>query len=1019
MSCIRVCALMCLHTLEVLLRTGATSCCCALAPVRSSSSTAFLFAGLASNCGGAAPCQVHSTEVIDLKDALQKQQGLVLLVAAGGSDGGPAIAHTSDELCKVLGMPSNKSGQTACKVLTDTSREVLLKTSEDVISGKPDVRSVVLTLCCEDGTMLCARASGQPVADGSLAMTHVLYTLELVDVAMLSAAIATLDSTGSADLIASTKVPFSIKHASLAWCRLYGLTSAEVTGRSMHIVHGPLTDQRAFKRMISDAMAGQCGRDMLTCYRKDGTAVTALVTICPLMASDGAVDHVRVLVDQSPAHTKPEAVTQTAGEIADGSRRLNCTVSGTACDAVAMSHAPSSAPEHAPSRVKLPDASGGRITHLNGRAQLVLYQTADPTLEHCLVYLDILRDVSIVNKWEWEGDVLKVDFDARQVLARTQKSAWCRMWTADLRTWHAWWNRMLWIISEAPRNTLQPYHKPPVAIAVAGGEVVPPYAGACSGPTLSALMGVDDEMRLSGMTNSVCLVDTQLRVVFANSAFQRMMRYSSRQLLGAPLFELCAKNANVEEVNRVKLCLQSCALNRRQLSSCLLLCKGDGSTIWASILGEPVPLTELDRSSASQHRGTGAPAQEPDAWRTCMLMSIEDSTDIIAPSSPLPLGPVEEAPDESELPEETDPYVVQMAQELAVMQDQTVAEWKHALASMHASQFAPATPLTEEGGASSPDDAASSAQCREILVQIPEEMTRLGFVEALWQLKAQGQVKAWRWECDFLSLTIVRDALREHACLEAARLPKLGGSRLGCKCLDDADSLGAGTWQQRITSLVRWTLRQGWALGSELAEPGTDFDFLTVADEAGARVAAACPADTALMRHAQQEQKRQAQAAAQHSALHAGAAPHVSQMLAAERRKVERLEHLLERETAAKLNANARALAASAQNTLLSRQVKRLQETLEAQSTTLEAKTQALQSLFSQQEIDRSVSAVALKAMESTLHRKTCEIETLLARVAQLSDETQTLKGMLDMGASSSDTQGSSSRGVCVLAHAC
>ncbi len=149
---------------------------------------------------------MHSTEVIDLKDALQKQQGLVLLVAADGSDGGPCIAHTSDELCQVLGMPSKKVGQPACKVLTDTSREVLLKTTRDVISGKPDVRSVVLTLCCEDGTMICARASGKPVADSSLAMTHVLYTLELVEVAMLSGAIATLNSTGSANLIASTKV---------------------------------------------------------------------------------------------------------------------------------------------------------------------------------------------------------------------------------------------------------------------------------------------------------------------------------------------------------------------------------------------------------------------------------------------------------------------------------------------------------------------------------------------------------------------------------------------------------------------------------------------------------------------------------------------------------------------------------------------------------------------------------------------------------------------------------------------
>jgi hypothetical protein len=137
---------------------------------------------------------------------------------------------------------------------------------------------------------------------------------------------------------------------------------------------------------------------------------------------------------------------------------------------------------------------------------------------------------------------------------------------------------------------------------------------------------------------------------------------------------------------------------------------------------------------------------------------------------------------------------------------------------------------------------------------------------------------------------------------------------------------------------------------------------------------------------------------------------------------VERLEELLEQEVIAKLNANASALAASAQNELLWREVKRLEERVDTQDKALEAKAQALQSIFVQQEIERSVSSVALKTMESSLHRKTCEIESLLARMAQLTDETQTLRGMLELGASSSDnpgssssdTQGSSSRGVCM-----
>jgi len=992
--------------------------------------------------------QVYSTEIIDLKDALQTQKGLALLVAADRSDGEISIAHASDELCKLLGKDSkNEAGQAAAssKLLATTSKEALLKTTRDVTSGKPCVRSVLLAFSCEDARMICARASGKPVADTSLVMTHVLYTLELLDIEMLSAAIASLDNTDTAELIASTKVPFSIKHASPAWCRLYGLTTAEVSGRSMQFVNGPLTDQRAIIRMFNDAVTGQHGRDLLTCYHKEGTAVTAMMTICPLMADNGAVDHVRVVVNPTSAGAPAAKLCSPInGQLSPPEASLSCT---------ATKQAARICPE-------------GRITHLNGRTQLVLYPTADPAVKHCLVYLDMLRDASIVSKWEWEGDALKVDFDSHKVLARTQKSSWCRMWTADLRTWHAWWNRMLWIISDASRNSPEPYH------ATCGADVAP-LAAACSGPTLSALIRVDGELCLSGMTSSVCIVDTHSRVVFANSAFLRMMRYSSYQLLGAPLFGLCAKSADEVEVSRVKFCLQSCTLDRRQLSTCLLLRKGDGSTLWASVLGEPVPLTDYEISDTYPHKGTAMPARGM-AWRTCMLMSIEDSSDIVSPSSPSPAALVNEPHEENNLADVNDPYVVQMAQELAVMQDQTVAEWKDALASLHGSMLTPTPQVAGEGTpcVSSSDKAASRDDCQKILVQITGDMSRLGVVEALWQLKTQGQIKAWRWECDFLSLTIKADSLRPCAALVAARLLKRGGGRLGFRCLDDADLLRAGTWQQRIACLVHSTLQDG-VLASEadvpgaslhaallarehsalhpsrheaakLAEPGIDFDFLTVADggvndrgesegdivsnRSSASTRTASPMiSAAVQRHAKKQQVRQAQAAAQHSALRVSAAakataPHIAQALAAERRQVERLEELLEQEVIAKLNANASALAASAQNELLWREVKRLEERVDTQDKALEAKAQALQSIFVQQEIERSVSSVALKTMESSLHRKTCEIESLLARMAQLTDETQTLRGMLELGASSSDnpgssssdTQGSSSRGVCM-----
>ena len=574
--------------------------------------------------------------------------------------------------------------------------------------------------------------------DAQLQFSHVLHILEPCAVVSLTEAVANQNKNSDVDFIATGKAPYIVKHASKAWCDTYGLTEAEVTGRSLQIIHGPNTDKTVLNRIIEGAMAGAPTRETLTCYHKDGSAVQASMIVYPVMSKSGAIEHLRAVID--------DIVFPDRARSSLSSRPESAEISQTTRD------------KRATNKIEYPITPEGHITHINGYTQLVLYPKADPTLKNCIVYLGKLKEASIVKSWNWEGDALRVNMDTQRVLAHTQKSAWCRMWTADLRTWDAWWNRMLWVVSEA---SCEKSAAEVTSLSHGGGDAFAQedlrsaHGKSAKGPVVmpstpalhSAVTRLDQELESSGMSSSICLVNMQGGIVFCNAAFSKVMKYSQKQLLGRSLFALCSDEVDFVEVQRIQMCMRNglSSLNAdcgaetgkgfRLLTSCLELRNGDGATFWASIVGDPAQL------------GTRNVEASQDA-ADCICLSIEDCSEIVLP----------DASREGEvLNEMTDPYTFYMAEELSFLQNEALETWKFALAELEVPAVSTdQTPKDRERGlsdeqlfgqeavtasdAGEPAGETSDVREQKVLLQVPEDM-RLRCVEDLWRLKAEGSIK--------------------------------------------------------------------------------------------------------------------------------------------------------------------------------------------------------------------------------------------------------------------------------------
>eukprot|EP00960_Hanusia_phi_P077089 768647-Hanusia_phi.AAC.8 len=625
----------------------------------------------------------------------------------------------------------------------------------------------------------------------------------------------------------------------------------------------------------------------------------------------------------------------------------------------------------------------GHITHINGYTQLVLYPKADPTLEHCIDYLGHLRDAAIVKSWKWDGDALRVNVDTGRVLKYTQNSAWCRIWTADLRTWHAWWNRMLWVVSEASRKQKEEHFHVATDQMVGGktesgksedqavgkkakdsadgsdmkqlkseSESFRHWHESAAFPILSQL---DKELELCGIEGSICLLHKNGNILFANQAFLRLLNRRKTQIVGKSFFDLVSSNADAAEFKRFQSLLHKGEATHRAVS-CMEFKTGKKSTFWASIVAGFYPLhcreTVLE----------------------CFCVSAEDSSDIVSATRNI-LEPITE---------ENDSYTYFMAQELSIVQDEAIEGLAKILNKFKNRD------LPRRNKRVRFDDV----QIQRISLLVPASIDRVSCIESLWSLKEEGLILSWMWDTDSIDFYIDVAAVSKHPALIKSGSPM---------CVDVIGSCSSNkTMAGSFRQLLGLTLEKDGldSMSSRLAtlikdEPGTDFGFL---DLEGV---------TSTSSDVQREEVRKDVA-------------QVDDVQALRDRVYELQDQLLEKDKAVKvaeerslraeigadnfqrlLVQQASALAASqaAYAALRSQhqsEVKRLQqENLK--------KSAELDNLRRDVDVERAVNAAALKCLENTLNDKFEVIDFLQNTVNDLMGEKKELNQLLDMVTSNVD----------------
>ena len=204
--------------------------------------------------------------------------------------------------------------------------------------------------------------------------------------------------------------------------------------------------------------------------------------------------------------------------------------------------------------------------------------------------------------------------------------------------------------------------------------------------------------------------------------------------------------------------------------------------------------------------------------------------------------------------------------------------------------------------------------------------------------------QTWAWDSEYLSLTInTRDHCAVDPIIFQMSDPRKGASR---KVRHLASKMQG---YEELHHHARLALR--------LPEPGTDFSFLA-ADHGNADEKAA-------------KRKDEDAIAAVNKAKHIS--EEKMESLSSDVYKLEKQVAQLHLELAAEKLAKHNALA----NALV-----------------LETELQAVRT---QSEVERSVSSMALKAMETSLHRNTGEVEALEAQLLDLKDENTNLNGILDL----------------------
>ena len=296
-------------------------------------------------CSDSAVVEANATEIIELaEEALQVQTGISLLMDTSSTHD---ITHVSDDLCRLLNKDRKAIvGQSVVHLLDGSSKGTCQDLIAYALSFRPRAKQHDLVNFSADLTkVIPARTSSLAVVmDDCMNPTKVLVRFEQCstdgsEIVGLTDALAkqdTLDSLRVGAVIASTHAPYTIRHANKTWCTTYGLTSAQVTGRSTSIVHGPLSDRSLLTAMIHKARQGESSTETLTSYHAgthftcctstnaqtlrreglwvDGEPISATILILPVKSEVGIVEHFCLVLPQQP-QPPPDK-----GEPARGSR---------------------------------------------------------------------------------------------------------------------------------------------------------------------------------------------------------------------------------------------------------------------------------------------------------------------------------------------------------------------------------------------------------------------------------------------------------------------------------------------------------------------------------------------------------------------------------------------------------------------------------------------------------------------------------------------------------------------------
>lgn len=237
------------------------------------------------------------------------------------------------------------------------------------------------------------------------------------------------------------------------------------------------------------------------------------------------------------------------------------------------------------------------------------------------------------------------------------------------------------------------------------------------------------------------------------------------------------------------------------------------------------------------------------------------------------------------------------------------------------------------------------------------------------------------WDSEYLSLTVIAQDMDSTCALDFCRMSTGVSSESA-----DAKSIGSHFETQQSHSLLdpacsqtsdprtrildetkRWDaktqeheeLHHHDRLALKLPEPGTDFAFLAADHEDADKAAAGCKGVNATT------QQDAASKAMQSEETMESNSRHVLEL----RQQIAQLHLELAVEQSAKRSARAHA----------------------------QALAKELQAVQAQSGIERSVSSMALQAMEASLYRKTGELEALQAEMFELKEENNNLNGILDL----------------------